>query len=54
MGASLGGEALGPTDLCHTYGGDRGHSSGLSEAGHWAAKDLDLFVLESGPGRSVL
>ena len=54
MGASPGGEALGPTDLCHTYGGDRGHSSGLSEVGHWGAEDLDPFIPKSGPACSVL
>ena len=54
VGASPGGEALGPTDLCHTDGRDRGHPSGLSVIGHWGTEDLDLFVSESGAGHSML
>ena len=54
MGASPGGEALGPTDLCHTDGRDRGHPSGLSVIGHWGTEDLDPFVPKSGTSLSML
>ena len=54
MGASPGGEALGPIDLRHTDGRDRGHPSGLRATGHWGAEDLDSFVPKSGAGHSML